>query len=114
MEMSRVIIFTPDVRRLSEFYISCFGLSSVGNSDADWAELNGGNCNIAFHRFSEEVQGRDGWLKIVFGSSDVEAEKQRLEKLGVKMSEVVEFGEIKLCDGRDPDGNSFQISSRGL
>ncbi len=114
MDISRVIIFTPDVRKLADFYRSCFGLSLVGESDDSWTELNAGNCNIAFHNFPERVEGRDGWVKVVFGSNDVAKEKARLEELGVKMSDIVEFGRIQLCDGQDPDGNWFQISSRGL
>ena len=114
MNVSRVIIFTNDVKKLSDFYISCFELSVVGESDASWTELNAGGCNIAFHKTSEQGTGRDGWTKIVFGSDDVSAEKTRLEGLGIKMSGVNTFGDIRMCDGRDPDGNYFQISSRGI
>ncbi|MGQ0542207.1 MAG: VOC family protein [Blastocatellia bacterium] len=114
MNISRVIIFTPDVERLSGFYRSFFALGVVGESGEEWTELNAGGCNIAFHKISEQPEIRDGWIKLVFGSRDVAAEKSRLESLGVAMSDVVEFGDIQLCDGQDPDGNWFQISSRGL
>lgn len=114
MDMSRIIVFTHDVERLAGFYRKCFELDESGQSSADWTELDAGGCHIAFHRIDEEDSRRDGWIKIVFGSSDVAAEKQRLEKLGVEMSDIVEFGNIRLCDGRDPDGNSFQVSSRGM
>ena len=114
MNVSRFIIFTPDVRRLANFYASTFGLSSAGNTDDEWMELNAGSCCIAFHKTSEKGRARDGWTKLVFGSKDVAAEKRRLESLGVKTSKIVTFGDIQLCDGRDPDGNYFQISSRGI
>ena len=112
--MSRVIIFTHDVERLSEFYRSNSGLGVVGEAGPDWTELTTGACNIAFHKYEEEIEGRDGWIKIVFGAGDVAGERERLVGQGVEMSDVVEFGFIKLCDGRDPDGNWFQISSRGI
>lgn len=114
MNVSRVIIFTHDVKRLSEFYRSNFGLDVAGEADADWTELSTGTCNIAFHKYREEIEGRDGWIKIVFGSNNVAAERERLLGRGIKLSEIVEFGSIQLCDGRDPDGNWFQISSRGM
>jgi predicted enzyme related to lactoylglutathione lyase len=114
MDISRVIIFTPDVKRLSDFYRGCFGLTVIGDADDGWTELDAGGCSLALHKTSEQGTGRDGWTKIVFGSENVEAEKTRLESLGVKMSDVMTFGEIHLCDGRDPDGNYFQISSRGI
>lgn len=114
MNVSRFIIFTPDVKRLADFYVSGFGLSTVGDTSEEWMELDAGGCTIAFHRTSEKGTTRDGWTKLVFGSKDVAAEKERLERIGVKTSEIVNFGDIQLCDGRDPDGNYFQISSRGM
>jgi predicted enzyme related to lactoylglutathione lyase len=114
MDISRLIIFTPDVKRLADFYAASFGLSVVGEADEHWTELNAGGCNVALHKTSEQGTGRDGWTKIVFGSENIEAEKTRLEELGIKMSDVTTFGEIRMCDGRDPDGNYFQISSRGM
>jgi hypothetical protein len=114
MDVSRVIVFTDDVTRLSEFYRTCFGLTFVGEASDEWTELNGGGCSLAFHKIDEHSTTRDGWIKLVFGSTDVLSDKMRLERLGVKMSDVVEFGDIHLCDGRDPDGNWFQISSRGM
>lgn len=114
MNVLRFIIFTPDVKRLADFYASSFGLSKVGDASEEWTELDAGGCNIAFHKISELGTARDGWTKLVFGSKDVANEKARLERLGIKMSEIVNFGEIQLCDGRDPEGNYFQISSRGI
>ena len=73
-----------------------------------------GESNIAFHRYGKDVKARDGWMKIVFGAADVAAERERLIRQGMEMSEMVKFGDIHLCDGRDPDGNWFQISSRGI
>jgi hypothetical protein len=114
MDLSRVIIFTPDVGRLVDFYIASFGLGVIGKRDRSWTELKAGDCNIAFHYVDEHDTSRPGWIKIVFGSDDIEGEKRRLETLGITMSDIVEYEGIKLCDGRDPDGNSFQISSRGI
>lgn len=114
MDLTRVIVFTPDVKRMAEFYRSCFALSEIGEGDEGWTELDAGGCHIAFHRIDETGTSRDGWIKLVFGSRDVAAEKSRLERLGIEMSEIVDFEGIRLCDGKDPDGNTFQISSRGL
>jgi hypothetical protein len=114
MKLSRIIIFTPDVDRLAGFYKSAFNLGGIGVANSEWTELDAGGCNLAFHKVKETSHIRDCWVKAVFGSSDVTAEKERLEGLGIEMSGVVTFGEIQLCDGRDPDGNWFQISSRGI
>ena len=114
MEVSRIIIFTPDVKRLADFYASTFDLNQIGEANEHWTELSAGGCSIALHKVEEYGTERDGWIKIVFAAEDVPAEKACLEGLGVKMSTVKTFGSIQMCDGNDPDGNYFQISSRGL
>jgi hypothetical protein len=114
MKLSRIIIFTANVERLAAFYKSAFELEEIGSANSEWAEFDAGGCNLAFHKTDEESHVRDGWMKPVFGTADVTGEKRRLEDLGIEMSEVVSFGDIQLCDGRDPDGNWFQISSRGI
>jgi catechol 2,3-dioxygenase-like lactoylglutathione lyase family enzyme len=112
MDLSRVIIFTPDVERLVSFYRSTFGLDLLDGGDSKWTGLSAGSCNIAFHHIDEFSNFRDGWVKLVFESANVADEKQRLHELGIETSDIVEFDDVQLCDGRDPDGNFFQISSR--
>lgn len=115
MDLDRVIIFTGDVRRMVDFYSSAFGLTIVGEFDAEWTEMTSGRSNIAFHKFGSkgsDDHGDDG-VKLVFGATDVPAEKARLEALGIEMTKIFSFGEIQMSDGSDPDGHRFQISSRG-
>jgi hypothetical protein len=114
MKLSRIIIFTAEVERLARFYKAAFELAEIGVANSEWAELDAGGCNLAFHKIDGEPNVNEGWIKPVFGTTDVSAERLRLAALGIEMSEVVTFGEIQLCDGRDPDGNWFQISSRGI
>lgn len=100
-----------------DFYTSHFGLEVVGEADAGWTELNAGGCNLAFHKLSGSVESgdnADNVIKFVFGTADVTEARKRLRGLGVEMTKIFEFGEIRMCDGSDPDGNRFQISSRGL
>ncbi|MEP6789246.1 MAG: VOC family protein [Acidobacteriota bacterium] len=115
MELSRVIIFTGDVRRMVDFYTSTFGLTMIGEFDDGWTEVDTGSCSIAFHKLGFEVDGTtDDGVKLVFGTKDVAAEKLRLESLGIEMTEIYKWNNIEFCDGNDPDGHRFQISSRGL
>ena len=50
--------------------------------------------------------------KVVFQVDDVPAAKAALEEDGVRMSEILTWEGIQFCDGRDPAGNPFQISTR--
>ena len=113
MNLSRVIIFTGDVRRMVDFYTSTFGLT--WQFDEGWTEVDASGCSIAFHKSGSEVDGKcDEGIKLVFGTTDVQAEKARLESLGINMTKIYEWEGMEFCDGTDPDGHRFQISSRGL
>ncbi len=115
MDLARVIIFTGDVRRMVDFYTSTFGLSMIGEFDEGWTEVNAGACTIAFHKLGFDVDGSsDDGVKLVFGTHDVAGERARLESLGIEMTEIYKYGDIEFCDGDDPDGHRFQISSRGI
>ncbi|MGI8811740.1 MAG: VOC family protein [Pyrinomonadaceae bacterium] len=115
MELARIIIFTGDVRRMVDFYASTFGLSVVGEFEEGWTEMSAGGCNVAFHKLGVQVEdSEDAGIKIVFATDNITCEKARLESLGIKMTEVLSFGEIEMCDGSDPDGRRFQISSRAV
>ncbi|HMU33201.1 MAG TPA: VOC family protein [Pyrinomonadaceae bacterium] len=114
MELARIIFFTHDVRRMVDFYTAMFGLEIIGEFHEEWTELAAGGCNVAFHRTHVQTDIRDDdGVKIAFGVDDVAKEKARLESLGVDMAEIRRFGKVEMCDGSDPDGRRFQISSRG-
>jgi len=114
MDLARIIIFTREVRQMVDFYAETFGLSVIGEFDDEWTEMSAGSCNIAFHKLGSDIQGsEDDGVKIVFASNDVAGEKARLESLGIEMIQIFRFGEIEMCDGSDPDGHRFQVSSRG-
>jgi predicted enzyme related to lactoylglutathione lyase len=113
--MTRVIIFTSRVALLADFYRTAFGFTIVSPAEDGWIELTGGGCNRALHRTAKETQRkRDRWIKLVFGSRQVAATRRRLVTRGIAMGAISTFAGIAMCDGRDPDGNRFQISSRGM
>lgn len=98
-----------------DFYTSMFGLKMLGEFDEGWTEVDAGSCTIAFHKLGFDVDGStDDGVKLVFGTNDVAREKVRLELLGIKMTEIYKYEDIEFCDGDDPDGHRFQISSRGM
>ena len=74
-----------------------------------------GGASIAIHRAGPNVTiGPDfeGPHKIVFHADDVYAARADLMSRGVAMGEVKVFGDLRLCDGGDPDENRFQLSNR--
>jgi catechol 2,3-dioxygenase-like lactoylglutathione lyase family enzyme len=119
MRVGTIIVFTEDVSRLRAFYTSVLGLEVLETREG-WVRLDAGGCALALHairgpRAGGEALGprrADGQLKVAFHAADVAAERARLVAAGARMDEVKTFEEISLCDGLDPDGNVFQISSR--
>jgi len=114
--MSRVMLFAKDVPTLAAFYRDKLGCEILGEITPGWAELKAGGCNIALHKSSKSRNERGGScsVKLVFGVADVPAGRQELEGNGVSMGAVHSFEDIQMCDGRDPEGNCFQLSSRGM
>jgi catechol 2,3-dioxygenase-like lactoylglutathione lyase family enzyme len=109
-EMRRVILFTPNIDTMAEFYRNVIGLELVGSEDG-WRDFKAGACNIAFHRGASSIGSRSP--KLVFYASDVAAARADLVKRGARgMGKVLSTQNFDMCNGKDPDGNPFQISSR--
>ena len=107
--MSRVIIFTGRMETMASFYADVLGLEIV-DREPGWVELRAGDCAIALHEWHGEAG--EGPLKIVFHADDVRAARDEILSRGGELGDIVSFGSIDLCDGRDPDGNAIQLSSR--
>ena len=108
-DMRRVILFTPNVERLSRFYEDVLGLKPVGKEEG-WRDFAAGACNIALHAGRPVASAPQ--TKLVFFARDVAAARASLVKRGAKMGKIASTASFDMCDGRDPDGNRFQISSR--
>jgi catechol 2,3-dioxygenase-like lactoylglutathione lyase family enzyme len=110
LELRRVILFTPNLEMMTQFYCDVIGLSLV-NSEDGWRDFDAGACNIALHSGFSSIGSRPP--KLVFYASDVAAARAILVKRGAKsMGKVLSTGNFDMCNGKDPDGNPFQISSR--
>lgn len=117
--LSRIIIFCADVEKLATFYRDCFGLPIVGNLDKNWTVLSAGQTEIAFHKMNneylttsvEDFKIIDSNVKLVFEiAADLASFRQDLLSKKVDVDEIKEFpGYPPWCDGRDPEGNVFQL-----
>ena len=113
--VSRIMLFVHDVPKVAMFYRDVLGLQPVGTITDQWGELQAGSCTVALHHAAQPLSERGHpSAKIVFGVKDVPAGRTLLESRGVKMGKISSFEGIDICDGKDPEGNLFQISSRGM
>lgn len=109
MKMARVILFTGQIDRMGDFYGKVLGLPQV-TSEKGWREFDAGGSRIALHS-GPASPGRKG-PKIVFYAKDVEAVRKVLVARGANFGKVRQGELFCLCDGKDPDGNPIQLSSR--
>jgi len=111
LEIQRIIFFTENVEAMSRFYDEVIGLEAIPGGNAGWQEFKAGGCHIALHRGKPSPGARGP--KIVFYSADVAASRAALSKRGASdLGKIVSGDDLTLCDGKDPDGNPFQISTR--
>lgn len=121
VNLSRIILYVQDVERLSRFYQDAFALPLVEHIDGEWAVLAAGACEIALHRVGPAYRVADtsvwqveGNTKLVLTEDgDFEALRASLIAKGVTVGEIKSYpGTGRLCDGRDPEGNVFQIAEK--
>ena len=109
LELKRVILFTRNLDAMGRFYGEVLGLALAG-TEAGWREYRAGGCTIALHEGESKPGNRPP--KLAFFAADVAATRATLTRRGAKLGKIISAAHHAMCDGKDPDGNAFQISSR--
>jgi catechol-2,3-dioxygenase len=118
--LNRIIFYVQDVDRLVNFYRDVFGLSVMEEIKGEWAVLDVGPCQLALHRVGKAYRVADptSWevetnAKLVMTVDRPLAElRAELTSKGVPMREIKSYPGLTgpLCDGKDPEGNVFQLA----
>jgi len=120
--LNRVILYVQDVGRLADFYRDVLGLPIVEEIKGEWSVHQAGACELALHRVGKPYRVADpgSWqvdnnVKLVL-TVDRELAELRAELVGkgVPMGAIKSYPGLTgpLCDGRDPEGNVFQLAQR--
>ena len=120
LKMSRIILFVDDIKKTTDFYENIIGLELIGELSDEFVSFDAGGSQLCLHQIpsqyidtSNKYEAReDSYTKIVFSSSNVEADRGELIAKGVRMKEIIKFDSIVICDGCDCEGNIFQLSNR--
>jgi catechol-2,3-dioxygenase len=115
-----VILYVQDVDRLATFYRQALGLAVVEEIKGEWALLDAGPCQLALHRVGKAYRVADPstWevesnAKLVMRvDRPLASVRAELMAKGVAMGELKSYPPLTglLCDGRDPEGNVFQLA----
>ncbi len=109
LRLSRVILFTDNMERMTAFYRDVLGFTLKDNGKR-WKRFDAGTCEIALHGGKGEPGTRPP--KLQFDVKDVAATREALIARGAKMGKVSSKDGLDLCGGKDPDGNPFSLSNR--
>ena len=109
LAMRRVVLFTRNLDKMATFYRDVLRLPPR-RGGSELIEFDAGGCFIALHSGSSAVGKRAP--KLVFYSKNVEATRDELVARGAKLGRVMSGPGLTRCEGKDPDGNPFQISNR--
>ena len=124
MRLAQVMLFTVDTRRMAAFYTGALGLPVIdGDPQGGFVRLDAGGCALALHAVPPDVADRidiqdpprareDCAVKLAFHVDDIDAARASLAGRGARMGETRRFGDVAICDGLDPEGNVFQITTR--
>lgn len=122
LNISRLILYVRNVESLKEFYCKYFGLHTVEEIKDEWVLLSAGQIELALHRVGESYRGNDDGSprtqsnsKIVFQVHDnIKVLSESFKRKGVAMSDLKSYKGFPylLCDGKDPEGNVFQLMQR--
>jgi hypothetical protein len=108
---------------MKSFYQQMLGAQPVNTESTDsWALFNAGGARFALHAIPAEIarnievssppKAREtNPVKLIFAVDDVPAERNRLEALGIAILQRPWQNADDECEGIDPEGNIFQISS---
>jgi catechol 2,3-dioxygenase-like lactoylglutathione lyase family enzyme len=118
MRMAQTIVFVDDVARMQAFYQGTLGLPVI-TAEPGWVQLDAGGVIFALHAIRPGSRLPDpppervaSPIKLCFHVDDVEATRAALVAAGVSMRDVHRYGGVAFCDGIDPEGNVFQITTR--
>lgn len=121
LSLNTIILFVHQIEQQKKFYRDVFQLEVV-EEYATWVLLKTPSCYLGLHQIPEEYLGDDpneqvdNNVKLVFDVLDLPLQQfhDQLTQHGVRLQSITTFDNypFDLCDGKDPEGNVFQLRQR--
>jgi predicted enzyme related to lactoylglutathione lyase len=116
--MAQVILFVEDVPRMQAFYERLLRLPVI-TAEPGWVRLDAGAVVLGLHAIKagpavpDPPPARvDANIKVCFHVEDIDGARAALVAAGTHMRDVHRYQGVAFCDGIDPEGNIFQITTR--
>ena len=121
VQLAQAILFVDDIDAMSDFYVERFDLRVI-HQEPGYIRLDSGGSVLALHTLrrpdgapppaAPPTPRTGGAIKLCFRVEDLEHERARLAAAGVVMREIHRYSDVAFCDGVDPEGNVFQLTTR--
>jgi predicted enzyme related to lactoylglutathione lyase len=119
--LEMALVFAKDMEKLVSFYRDGLGLGVV-RAEHGFTVLGGEGMELALsqipERYAQNIQiadppdaREDNPIKLIFAVEDIVATRERLNAAGGQMQPIRAAGARHSCDGIDPEGNVFQITT---
>ena len=120
MQLVQAIIYVDDVERMRDFYVDLFDLRVI-HHEPGWIRLDSGGSILALHAIrrpegasrpaTPPAPRADTPIKLCFHVDNLDDARARLVAAGVVMREIHRYDAVDFCDGIDPEGNVFQLTT---
>jgi len=120
VQLVQAILYVDDVEGMRDFYVDLFDLRVI-LEEPGWIRLDTGGAVLALHAIrrpdgasppaAPPAPRTDSPIKLCFRVDDVDQARARLAAAGVVMRETHRYDAVTYCDGIDPEGNVFQLTT---
>lgn len=111
MRRMHAYLLVADMQRSVQFYRTLFQAEPVYESE-HWTEFNVGDARLGLHTWDHDgaVPAAVG-VRVFFEVDDISAEKDRLQRAGVRLrGDIVELeGTGRILAFEDPDGHVLEL-----
>jgi predicted enzyme related to lactoylglutathione lyase len=122
IHFSGIILFVQDVQKLATFYTQLFGFTLAEAIESEWALLKAGNVELGLHKSGAAYpvsnageSFNESNTKLIFETEeDIIVFHKELVTRGVRTGEIKTWDNFpyRLFDGKDPEGNVFQVRQK--
>ena len=120
MQLVQAILYVDDVEGMRDFYVGLLDLRVI-HQEPGWIRLDTGGSVLALHALRRpdgasppagpRPPRADTPIKLCFHVEDLDHQHARLVAAGVVMREIHHYSDVAFCDGVDPEGNVFQLTT---
>lgn len=122
IRLTGIILFVQDVEKLKSFYTTLFQFTVIEEIENEWVLLKAGDAELGLHKTGdaylspEETSSHtENNTKLVLETDeDLAALRKRLIGQGVNAGDIKTWDNFpyRLFDGKDPEGNVFQVRQK--